>query len=274
MSIKLIAIDMDGTLLNSNGMISNRNREALQKAIDSGILIVPATGRVLETLPEPLKQMKAIKYVITSNGAAVYDKMREETIYTNLMPKEKVVALFEILNRYDIIVEIYIEGKGYFEERFLTRLEEYHVPKSFQKLYETIKNPVPDIFEFIKNNQKDIEKLNMPWLKAEKREHLLQDLKTFPGICVTSSLKTNVEINNSGVNKGEAVKGLCQKLHLNLEEVMAIGDSYNDREMLEAVGTAVVMENGEYEIKKLGKFITRSNDDDGVAYAIEKFCFR
>lgn len=273
MDIKLIAIDMDGTLLNSKGYISQNNINALKKALDAGIHIVPATGRVLQVLPQPLQTMSQIQYIITSNGAAVYKKGNPIPIYSNCMTLEKTICILNLIKPYNPVIEIYIDGNGYYEKQILDRFQELQVPENFRKLYEQIKNPVENLSEFVNNNKRDVEKLNIPWLKEEIKQKILNDLKNFPGIYITTSLKENIEVNNIGVNKGEGLKYLCETLNLKAENVMAIGDSFNDSQMLEVAGVPVVMENGEEELKKISKFITKSNDNDGVAYAIETLCF-
>lgn len=273
MDIKLIAIDMDGTLLNTKGDISEKNIQVLKKALNAGIHIIPATGRVLQILPEPLQKIPEIQYIITSNGAAVYKKGTKLPIYSNAMTVEKTIHILKLLEPYDTIIEAYIKGNGYFEKQFLNRFQEFQIPENFRTLYEKIKNPVENLIEFIQKNTNEVEKLNIPWLKEGIKQKILDELKTFPDIYITTSLKENVEVNNIGVNKGIGLKGLCQVLNIKMENVMAIGDSFNDLEMMEVAGVPVAMENGEEELKKISKFITKSNDNDGVAYAIETLCF-
>lgn len=273
MDIKLIAIDMDGTLLNTKGDISEKNIQALKKALNAGIHIVPATGRVLQILPNPLKKIPEIQYIITSNGAAVYKKGTKTPIYSNAMTIEKTIRVLKLIEPYDTIIEAYIEGNGYFEKQFLKRFQEFQIPENFRKLYEEIKNPVENLIQFIQNNGKEVEKLNIPWLKEGIKQKILNELKEFPDIYITTSLKENVEVNNIGINKGIGLKGLCDVLNLEMENVMAIGDSFNDLEMMEVAGVPVAMENGEKELKEISTFITKSNDNDGVAYAIETLCF-
>lgn len=273
MKIKLIATDMDGTFLNKKGAVSEKNRAAVQRAIEAGIIVVPASGRVLNTLPENITSLPGIKYLLTCNGAAIYEAGKKAPIYENLLTPNKVAEVIECLADLDNITEVYINGESYYDEKYLARFGEYPtMTDNFRIYYTTIKNPVPDLLSYIKAHEGGIEKMNIPWMKLEKREEALRRLKNVSGIAITHSFVDNIEVNREGVHKGDGLKGLCDVLHISPEEVMAFGDSYNDLEMLEFAGFPVAMENAIEPVKKIAKFITKSNDEDGVAYAIEKFC--
>lgn len=273
MKIQLVAIDMDGTLLNNQGKVSEKNQTILKKAMDAGIFIVPATGRMLNTLPVELQNMEKIAYVITSNGAAVYETSTKQPIATDLMPISDVLSLFDIFSEFDIIVEAYIDGHGYYEQNIFNRLDEFQVPTAFREQYANRKTGVEHLADFIKAKNRPVEKINLPWLKQDIKERLIEILKDLNFISLTSSLKENIEINHAGVNKGNGLKQLCKILNLKKSQVMAIGDNLNDADMLLAAGHAVAMENAIDEIKAISTFITKSNSEDGVAHAIETLIF-
>lgn len=272
--IKLIASDMDGTLLNKDGTIPERNISAIKKAIEKGILFVPATGRANNTIPAKVFENFTVRYNLSSNGAAVYDRQENKFIYKNCMDTEITLKLLEYISSYDIICEVYINGNGYFSKKLLDNFEEYNINPSFIEIYKNIKIPVENLFNIVEKNPNDVEKINMPWIKPDVRTVLLENLKKDWGdkIYITSSLSTNIEICSKTANKGDGLANLCKLLEIKPEEVIVFGDNFNDLEMLEFAGTAVVMENGEEEVKKIADFVTLSNNEGGVGYAIEKYC--
>ncbi len=271
MSVKLIALDMDGTLLNSKSELSEGNKKALEKAMQAGILVVPATGRVYSTLPEAVKNLPGVKYVLSSNGAAVYQVGQQKPIYTNFMTAEKAIKIHRAIEDVHCIKEFYINGYGYFEKKLLDCIDTFDILPAFRKFYGIKKLAVDNIEEFIQQND-GVEKINLPWITAALRTELLKRLSTVEGLALTSSLGENIEINNEGANKGDGLKGLCQKIGLDMSEVMACGDGCNDLEMIAEAGYGIAMANGDEQVKQKAKFVTLSNDEDGVAYAIKKFC--
>ncbi len=273
MSIKLIALDMDGTLMNSKSELSEENKKALEKAMKAGIFVVPATGRVYSTLPESVKNLPGVKYVLSSNGAAVYRVGEQNPIYTNFMSVEKALEIYKAIKNVHCIKEFYIDGYGYFEKKILDCIDTFHILPVFRNFYGIQKLAVEDMEEFIKQNKNGVEKINLPWITSELRAELLQCLCSVNDIAITSSLGENIELNNKGANKGDGLKGLCRIIGLDMSEVMAFGDGGNDLEMIAEAGYGIAMANGEQEVKQKAKFVTLSNDEDGVAYAIEKFCF-
>lgn len=273
MKIKLVALDMDGTLMNSKSLLSQGNQAVLEKAMKAGIYIVPATGRVYSTLPEAVKNLPGVKYVLSSNGAAVYRVGEASPIYTNFMSKQKALEIFHAIEGVSCIKEFYVEGYGYFEQSILQKIDTFDIPEAFRQFYGIQKKTVESIQTLLQSDIKGVEKINLPWITAQTRAELLKCLSSIEGIALTSSIGQNIEINRKGANKGDGLKGLCDVIGLDMSQVMAIGDSANDLEMIQEAGWGVAMANGEKQIKEIADFITLSNDEDGVGYAIEKFCF-
>ncbi len=272
-NIKLVALDMDGTLLNSQSRLSKGNQAALEKAMKAGIYIVPATGRVYSTLPEPVKNLPGVQYVLSSNGAAVYRVGEQSPIYTNFMSREKALEIFHAIEDIDCIKEFYVEGYGYFEQSILQKIDTFHIPEPFRQYYGTQKKTAQDMKSFLYARINGVEKINLPWITTQTRAELLNRLSAIEGIALTSSIAQNIEINKQGAHKGDGLKGLCDVIGLDMSQVMAMGDSGNDLEMIQQAGVGVAMANAEQQIKDAADFITLSNDEDGVGYAIEKYCF-
>ena len=273
MSIRLIALDMDGTLLNDKSQLSVVNRKALEKAMAAGIYVVPATGRVYSTLPEPVKALPGIQYVLSSNGAAVYRVGESKPIYTHFMSREKALEIYHAIKDVPCIKEFYMNGKGYFEADSRSLFDTLSIPEPFRGFYGTIKTSIADVEGFLQAHPHGVEKINLPWLTQELQQVLKERIDTIQDIAVTSSLGRNLELNQKGCHKGDGLRGLCAILGLDMSEVMAVGDSNNDFEMIQEAGYGVAMANATEEIKSVAKYITLSNEENGVAAAIDTFCF-
>lgn len=272
MKVDLIAIDMDGTLLNNEGKISAKNLECINRLLKKNIIIVPATGRAFKAIPEEIRENNKIKYAISSNGALVTDMSLGKTIYTDCMEVEKALKILDVISSFDIIIEAYINGNGYFEEQIYNRFEEFHIPQHFRNTYKNVKLPVKNLRNFIIEKNTGIEKINMPWLKEGFKEKILKSLLCFNDISITSSLVNNLEINNKNVSKGKSLKALCNLINILPKNVVSFGDSHNDIEMLKFSGISVAMENAEKEVKNISKYITLSNNESGVSYGLNKIC--
>lgn len=240
-SIQLIALDLDGTLLNSNGLISQYTAQTIQQALKRGIHIVLSTGRPYPFVSHIANELNTTNYLITNNGAEI---RRNET---------------------DVIERHYIDPltiKRLWEYGYEQNLLTWMV--SSTKLFR--QSTRPDKF------------LNFNWLKFgygnlnnSTAAILFDKLAKYENLEITSSSATNIEINKKGVNKIEALKRVCEELNVSLENVMAIGDNLNDLQMIKEVGYGVAVHNAIKTLKQHARYITASNDEDGVAKAIEKF---
>lgn len=268
--IKLVAMDLDNTLLDHNKQISKHTEEVLKEAIRQGVYIVPATGRIFKSIPEFLRNIKGVRYAVCCNGATVYDQYEDEIIYTNHLPKETAFSLFDILEKYHCTHDIYQNGQGYMERRYLEHLSDYHVKGHLLELVNNTRLPVNDLRQHIEENPMGIEKISAFFDDMEQRAMAREELIKKNIASVSSALENNIELNQFGCDKGDGLTQLAKHLGLSMDEVMACGDAGNDTMMIKAVGMGVVMENGREELKEIADFVTKTNDEDGVAYAIEK----
>lgn len=268
--IKLVAMDLDNTLLDHNKQISKHTEEVLKEAIRQGVHIVPATGRIFKSIPEFLRNIKGVRYAVCCNGATVYDQYEDQIIYTNHLPKETAFSLFDILEKYHCTHDIYQNGQGYMERRYLEHLSDYHVTGHLLKLVNDTRIPVEDLRQHIEEQPLGIEKISAFFDDMEERAMAREELIAKNIASVSSALNNNIELNQFGCDKGDGLTQLAKHLGLSMDEVMACGDAGNDTMMIKAVGMGVVMENGREELKEIADFVTKTNDEDGVAYAIEK----
>ena len=271
MNIKLIAIDLDGTTMKSNDTLSYGNKSAIESAISSGIYVVPTTGRALNGLPKELMEL-GIKYAVTSNGSSVIDIEKNKLIYSNCLPNNICKKIVTEMNQYNLYMDLYIQGKGYAEKRFLDNLNSQNIPHERKILIQKTRTPVNNLIEFIDTiNDNTIEKLNINILNDKYYKLIWDSLIQDNSIKITTSLKNLIEVGASTASKADGLIHLCKYLNISSENVMALGDGHNDIEMLKFAKYSVAMENGSDELKKIALFTTLSNDNDGLAYALKKF---
>ncbi len=161
MAIKLVALDLDGTTLNNDRVISERTRKALREADARGVNIVIATGRPFSALPKDVFEIDAIRYVLTSNGASITDLRKNETFYENCLSPLAVEHAVELLRKYDYIIECFIHGTAYIEKWYYEQVRETHESfKSVSYILET-RNPIDGIYDFMQHNREHIENINV-----------------------------------------------------------------------------------------------------------------
>ena len=270
--IRLIGLDLDGTTLTSDKVLTPHTKEVLESCLRQGIQILPATGRARSGIPDYLTEIEGIRYVVVSNGAAVVDLETGENVYTNCISWERALEIFDILEEYHTFYDIYALGKGWCEGRFYDHLERYRIEPHIEQLIRTSRTRIDDLRSWVKEHQAPIEKINMFFAREEERQKAFTELEKVPDLAVTCSLVNNLEINDRSCNKGDALLNLGKILDISLNQIMACGDGNNDYEMIKQAGTGVAMENGEPGVKKIADFITKTNDEEGVAFAIEHFC--
>jgi len=269
MSIRLVALDLDGTLLDSRKELTQRNRRALEACIERGIYIVPCTGRTASGIPEEIRSIPGIRYAITVNGGMIEDMEKNQVLDQRLMDTATALDIIDLVKDYHIMYDAYIEGEGISEERFYNHLDDYKITEEIQKLVKRTRHVVPSIAEYVKQWKGKIDKVNLFFDDLTLREEIRAMLKKRSDVLVSSSLYNNLEINALGASKGNALLRLASILGLSKEETMAFGDGENDSSMIEMAGIGVVMANGEPSVKAVADYITAGNDESGVAQAIE-----
>lgn len=269
MPIKLIATDLDGTLMSADHLtITDYTLSTLKKAHDKGVKIAIATGRPLALVDSVLEQLTFCDYVIYANGACVFDKKANKLICENLIPNDKAKKLIEYFLKQKVFFEVYVDGRSQYQfgcEKYFTDTE---FPSDFINEVIESMDGHSDLLAFL--GDRKIEKItlycvkenDLPIFKAEMEQSELS---------VTSSFEANLEATDKTADKGTAVSQLCTQLGITANEVIAFGDAGNDTPMLEFAAFSFAMENATQQCKKSAKFITKSNADDGLVPAIEKY---
>ncbi len=272
MPTKLIALDLDGTLLNSEKQLSARNYAALEAAAAKGVEIVPCTGRFYGGMPEVVRNLPFLHYGITINGAAVFDFVNNKTVCREEIEKDDTNAVMTYLESLPVLFDCYLDNASYIAQHFLDHASDYLDDKHFLKMIRDLRIPVPDLKPYVMSREENVQKIIMFTKDLELRNYVLEHLsERFPNLIATSSVPQNVEINQKNANKGRAIQNLAAYLGIPVESTMAFGDGLNDVMLLEGAGFGIAMENAEEITKSRAKYITLDNDHDGVAAAIERF---
>lgn len=270
-NIKLVAFDLDGTLLTTDKRITERTYVSLEKAASQGVFIVPATGRFVKTVPQEIKDMPFVDYIISINGAYVFNIRTQEVIYRSEIPLKKAVDIMSFFDTLPVAYDCYVNNDSFINREMYDHIRDYVEDEFYLRLVWKYRNSVDELKTHICNENSDIQKIMAYTKDQDLRRYLMDNLGNhYPGLNVTSSIKNNVEINAAGANKGDALRALANYLKLDISQTMAFGDSFNDNPMIEAAGTGVCMDNGNPESKLVADIIAPSNDDDGVARIIER----
>lgn len=271
MAVKLIALDLDGTTLNNDGIISTENREALIKAAEKGVNIVIATGRPRAALPKDVFEIDAIRYVLTSNGARITDLKEEKNIYENCMSELAAEKSVELLRQHNYVLECFVDGIAYIEKDYYDKVKSSNQSFRDVRYILNTRNPIEDIFGFILKNKASIENINVNFEDISEKPAMREKLLTIPEATITSSFNHNLEIGGATTSKAEALRKMCEILGIKPEEMMAVGDSPNDIAMLKASGLPVAVGNAKDEVKAVAKYIAPANHENGVADAVRRF---
>ena len=269
--IRLIAFDLDGTLLNAAKELTPRNLAALQGAAEKGIYLVPTTGRLFKGMPDFVRSFPFLRYAITINGAAVFDTATGQNLYKAEIPLENAIEIMSYLDQFPIIYDCYKDNTGWMTRSMWDQAEVFAPNAYYVHSIRTNRKPVPELKEFLKEQGGSVQKIQLFSTDPALRLKLLQDLPhRFEHLAVSSSVSRNVEINHEDANKGAALLGLAAHLGLDRSQVMAFGDGLNDISMIRDAGIGVAMQNAVDEVKAASSLVTGSCEESGVAQVIEQ----
>ena len=286
---KLVAIDLDGTMLNHYGEISERTKETVRRCIEKGVEIVLASGRPIDSIKTIAEELGIKGYFIAGNGALVYDLQKNEMIYENYIKKEKVLEIIKICEENSIAYNVYTDkvilttnlkfNVLYYYKENLKKEENKQTNISIvENMYEYVENMKDEkflkiticdqnstIFHSIIKKVKEINGIEVLDISHMARKIIKQGTEEIP----VEYFYT--EISASNVDKWEAIEFLRKRMGLAKEEIMTIGDNINDKKMIENAGMGIAMKSSTMEILKIARDITETNDNDGVAIALEKY---
>lgn len=284
---KLAAIDLDGTMLNQYGIVTQRTKEAIKKVQQQGIEVVIASGRPTDSVKTIAKEIESEKYFISGNGAIIYDIANDEIIYENILKKQKTLDIIKICEENSIYYNIYTD-KEIIAKSLQCNVLYYHKENlNKEEKNKTRINIVENIYEYISNRDEKIVKITICDSHPVIFNSIMRKLKEIDEIEVleVSHMSRKMirqgtedipieyfytEISAQNVDKWNAIEFLKDKMQIETEEIVAIGDNINDKKMIENAGLGIAMGESTPVIKEVANQITDSNIDDGVAKALEK----
>lgn len=292
LSYKLLAIDLDGTLLNSYGEISEENKKAIKKAQEKGIEVVLASGRVPDSIERYSKEINSTKFLIAGNGTILKDIRKNEIIYDNFITKEKALKIIKLCEENSVFCNVYTQKTIITKElNYNVQYYYYENSKKDDELRTNI-NVVNDIYKYVEQiNTSPISKINICDENKIIFNSIINKLKKINGVTIldVEHMSKKVikkgselidlqyyytEITNEKADKWEAIKELAKIINIKPSEIIAIGDNINDEKMINNAGLGIIMGESALSIKENNKLITKSNNEDGVAYAIEQYILK
>lgn len=279
---KLAAIDLDGTMLNQYGVVTERTKEAIQKAQENGIEVIIASGRPIDSIKTIAKEIKSQKYFISGNGAIIYDIANDKIIYENTLKKQKVLEIIKVCEENSIYYNIYTE-KEIVAKSLQCNVLYYHKENAFKSEDEkTHINIVENVYEYIASRNEKIVKITICDNNQVIFNSIMRKLKEIGEIEIleVSHMSRKIirqgteeipieyfytEISAKNVDKWNAIEFLKEKMEIKKEEIITIGDNVNDKRMLENAGLGIAMGQSRPEIKEAANQVTGKNTEDGVA---------
>lgn len=274
MDVKIVFSDLDGTLLTTDKRIAPATRHILDVFTDRGIDFVPCSGRALSGLPEELLALPCCRYAVCANGTTIVEAKTGHILFQNFMGRDRAHALWERVRGLDVSFDIFSEGKIWSERRAYDRLNTYGIDEQTLKTVKGCRTPTArspeETLAWLCERGADVERVTLFWKTEEGRDAVIHAVEQDPTLAWTNSVPHDIEVMDSSVSKGAALKRLCHHLGIPVSSSVAFGDGLNDAPLLAAAGYGVAMENAVPETKEAANAVTCTNDEDGVERMMEK----
>ncbi|MCR5833484.1 MAG: Cof-type HAD-IIB family hydrolase [Selenomonadaceae bacterium] len=266
---KLLAVDMDGTLLNEEKKISPKTLTAIEKLTENGVYVVTSTGRCPAELKDYRKKFALIRYGVLVSGALVYDFVDEKPIFSHPLDEATIIKLIDFATEENSMIHMHTLKYSIASEKDIRRMEEVHMG-IYKKVFDRICLRVDDFKEYARKHSGEIFKVNLYNTDRQSRDRNFERMKTLD-ISIAFAEINNLEASPKGITKASGLSELCDFLDIDISETVAIGDGNNDKEIIQTAGLGIAMGNATTEIKQIADYVTLDNNHDGIAAAIEKF---
>lgn len=272
MKYELLAIDMDGTLLNDSKLIGEKSIEYIKKVIDMGIKFVIASGRVPAALKYYEYTISRNQPVICCNGAIILDHDKN-IIYTKSLSKDSVIKIVDILrDKKDTYYHFYVGDVLCCEQFKLSAQRFYEFNRGVERKYRMEIRIIADTKEYVQMSRHDIDKIVVMDKDSDYLKSIREKIERIEGIAVSSSGACNLEINSKGVNKGSGLVNLAKYYNIPIEKCIAVGNDENDISMIKNAGLGVAVSNAASKIKRRANYVTiLDNNNDAIVEVIDKF---
>ncbi len=264
--IKAVFTDIDGTLKNSNREVSEYTRETLKRCKDEGLQVILVSGRSRENMLKFRKDLDVSDYIISSNGAEVYDAKTNKTIFSNPIDKNKVKILYDYVKENGFNIKFNYEDKLAINRAFYPDEKEYI--KTDEEILDIIKNKEVVQCVIMNENIDKMKEFKRFFYANFKNQKIENESKKLTDETLPDPSTYYCDVINKGVSKGRAVEKLIKKLYDSTQEVVTIGDGENDISMFKTTGNSVAMGNASPYVKGFANYETKTNDDDGLAYML------
>lgn len=276
-NIRLIAFDMDGTVLDDHKKILPETKEILERAARQGIILLPATGRPFCGLSEEIHHLDGVKYAMTCNGAGIYETDSGVCIYEESMELDEFLPMLRRLDALEVAADPFLKGEAVMNEEKWPLVKQMHLTPELERYMRTSRKMVADLPSYLRMRGDAVEKLTINFVIEQdgtRRDYdkVLSVLADYPEYHAVPGGMDNIEVTKKGISKGSGLCWLGQHLGIATEEMIAFGDSGNDLEMLQTAGIGVAMGNAEREAKEIADYVTGTNNENGIMKALQKFC--
>ena len=269
MNYKLIASDLDGTLLHDVFSVSETNYAAITEYAKLGGYVVPTSGRCFYEIPSELRDYKDIRYCISSNGSVITDTFtneRDEVLINN----ELFDRIMELTGQYETFHTIHFDGYGYMlAKNDSQEISEYYNLNKYYYMHYHAKCLKLDTWDGAFSHGKGVEMVSVFFRSQNELDECVKKLTAIGGLVVTSSADFNIEIIAEGASKGDGVRRLAKKLGLSTDEVIGVGDSRNDLALLAGVGMPLAVSNATDVLKEKAKIVICSHREHIIRYILD-----
>ena len=264
MKIELLALDLDGTTMRSNNTLAPEVKVAIENAIKSGIEVVVASGRPYVSMPKEILAIEGLRYVIASNGAAIYENGKR--IVSDTLQKDDVLKILELTAEYDMIWVTFIEGEACNDKRYYDDPVKYGCGEDYVDYVKNSRGFSSDMRAHILKNSHRLDSIEFVCKDKTLRENIWKMLENALGesVYITSSSANYVEFMNGTATKGNAVKKLCEILKIDIKNTAAAGNADNDVDMIAQAGLGAAVRNASAKCLETADVIIPSNDDNGI----------
>ncbi len=269
MPYQLLAADMDGTLLNSQKEISPADAAAITRALEAGKQVVFSTGRCTEELQPFLALFPAMRYVLCESGTCIYDRAEERAIHLQTIDPQAAKTILDYTRERDIMPQLLVQNQAVMDIHHLTNLAHYKMAH-YQAHFQQNCRSTNDIYRFGQAQNWTFEKICLYHTSPEQRAETLRAIEHLP-LSTALAEETSLEVSAQGVDKGVGLEILCHHLGLPLEDVIAVGDSFNDLPVLKKAGLPIAVGNAAEPVKAACQAVVADCDHCGVSQAIEQY---
>ena len=266
---RLLALDMDGTTLDSEKRFPKETAEAVRELTARGIYVVVATGRGLAELSDYRQEISCTSYAIAISGGLVYDFRQGKPLFLQPLPLEASLEILAAGEAEHAMVHFLTVNASVCRAADIENMKDFHM-EVYQDMYQRVCHPEDDLAGYARGHADEIVKINLYHRSTESRERSLRRLAPLGLVNVFSEV-TGLETSPKGITKARGLEVLCGHLGIGLDEVVAIGDAPNDMEILKLAGMPVAMGNATEEVKEICRDVVGDNDHNGVLEAIRRY---